>query len=280
LSPAHDQQGRIYSPAVAEEQYVFSTLDEQVEFERLRLQERVIDWESMGAVMLVGLRAGARCLDAGVGAGSMVRWLASQVGPTGYVLGVDLNDRLFPASAGPNVELRKDDIRTTPLERESFDLIHCRALLMHLQPADRKAVLARFLDALRPDGWLVALDAAFGITIGVPETRANTLWRKALDGVMAATAPAADFDFGAELASTLAAAGFAEIDTYGAFGYPAPGGEYHRYAVHATEAAGPLLVPSGQFSQAELDELLDYLRSGEVAIGITNHIAWGRKPLA
>src|SRR4051794_4400615 len=98
---------QMYGRTVAEEQYVFDRGDEQVEFERLRLQERIVDWQSMGAVMLVGLRAGARCLEAGVGAGSMLRWLASQVGPNGYVLGADLNDRLFPASAGPNIELRK-----------------------------------------------------------------------------------------------------------------------------------------------------------------------------
>src|SRR6476659_1738370 len=121
----------------------------------------------MGALMHLGLSEGARCLEAGVGAGSMLRWMAAQVGPTGHVLGVDLDDRLFPASARPNVELRKDDIRTTPLDVGSFDLIHCRALLMHLQPADRMSVLARFLNALRPRGWMVVSDsdAAFGIKI-------------------------------------------------------------------------------------------------------------------
>src|SRR5436190_10717051 len=105
---------------MADQKYLFSQIEEQAEYERLQMQEETADWISRGRLSSLGLSEGARCLEAGVGAGSMARWMASQVAPSGSVLGVDLDDRFFAASSVPNLELRKEDLLTTGLDEASF----------------------------------------------------------------------------------------------------------------------------------------------------------------
>ena len=64
------------------------------EYERLRAQARV--WESTTGRLLdrVALAAGSRCLDAGCGPGETMRLMAQRVGPSGRVVGVDVDERL------------------------------------------------------------------------------------------------------------------------------------------------------------------------------------------
>jgi len=49
--------------------------------------------------------------------------------------------------------VRRHDILRDALESAYYDLVHCRALLMHLREPER--ALARMMTALRPGGWLV-----------------------------------------------------------------------------------------------------------------------------
>jgi SAM-dependent methyltransferase len=263
---------------MTEPTYVFSKVEEQAEFERLRLQERIVDWMSMGALSFAGIGEGARCLEAGVGAGSMTRWMASRVGHSGRVLGVDLNDRLFAGSTGPNIDLVQDDMRTITLPDSSFDYVHCRTLLLHLQPPERPELLRRFQAALRPGGWLVAVDPAIGIQIEGPDTRAKALWRRMCERTLEATASLADFNLGPSLAPMLANAGFESVDAYGGFGYITPGGSYERYLLHTLEVATkPVMVSSGHLTEAEIDELIDFVKRGQVPIAWTTAIAWGQR---
>jgi SAM-dependent methyltransferase len=62
-----------------------------------------------------------------------------------------------------NVEVRKLDIREQDVETERYDLVHCRALLMHLP--DPAAVLARMVGALRPGGLLLAEEGDLGLSL-------------------------------------------------------------------------------------------------------------------
>jgi SAM-dependent methyltransferase len=86
----------------------------------------------------------------------MVRWLAERVGPTGHVTAADIDPRYFGDLRLPNVEVRQCNITLDDVEPESYDLVHCRFVLMHLdEPAD---ALQRMTGALRSGGWLVAAD--------------------------------------------------------------------------------------------------------------------------
>lgn len=57
------------------------------------------------------------------------------------------------------MEVRQHDILKDELETEHFDLVHCRALLMHLNEPER--ALERMVGALRPGGWLLAEEADY-----------------------------------------------------------------------------------------------------------------------
>jgi 2-polyprenyl-3-methyl-5-hydroxy-6-metoxy-1,4-benzoquinol methylase len=102
------------------------------------------------------IRPGWQCLEVGGGAGSIAAWLATRVAPTGHVLVTDIDPRFLEPSDTPNVEVRQHNTVTDPLPDAAFDLIHVRAVLLHL-PA-REQVLTRLVSALKPGGWLVDED--------------------------------------------------------------------------------------------------------------------------
>ena len=96
----------------------------------------------------------------GAGAGSVVRWLSERVGLAGRVVAADLDPRFLGDLRAPNVEVRRCDITQDDIEPASYDLVHTRALLMHMNdPAD---VLRRMAGALRPGGRPVAEDGDYG----------------------------------------------------------------------------------------------------------------------
>jgi predicted O-methyltransferase YrrM len=55
--------------------------------------DAVFDPVTRGHLTRLGLSSGALCLEVGAGSGSVARWMADQVGPTGRVLAVDLDPR-------------------------------------------------------------------------------------------------------------------------------------------------------------------------------------------
>ena len=105
--------------------------DQPSELERLQLQSRV--WEPSGRRLLtkVGDGSGLRALDVGCGALGWLRILSEWVGPSGQVVGTDIDEGLLDAARSlleaegiANVELAVDDLFDSKLEPESFDLVH------------------------------------------------------------------------------------------------------------------------------------------------------------
>jgi trans-aconitate methyltransferase len=92
----------------------------------------------------------------GAGGGSIARWLAERVGPTGIVVATDIDTRFLDGQELPNLEVRRHDITRDALERDRFDLVHVRAVLEHLP--ERDAILGHLVASLKPGGWLLAED--------------------------------------------------------------------------------------------------------------------------
>ena len=107
----------------------------------------------------MGVAPGWSCLEVGGGGGSIARWLAERVGPRGRVVVTDIDPQRLRVEL-PNSEVRRHDITRDPLERETFDLVHERLVLVHLPERDR--ALDRMITALKPGGWLLIED--FDIT--------------------------------------------------------------------------------------------------------------------
>ena len=134
--------------------------DQPSELERLRLQSLV--WEPTGRHLLTQLEnaAGARALDVGCGALGWLRILSEWVGPSGRVVGSDIDEsqlnvaRSFLEGEGiANVELVVDDLFETRLEPHSFDLVHARYQIAPLGRGREQVASHRRL--LRPGGSLV-----------------------------------------------------------------------------------------------------------------------------
>jgi SAM-dependent methyltransferase len=130
------------------------------ELERLRLQSVV--WEPSGRRLLsnVGGGAGGRALDVGCGALGWLRILSQWVGPSGQIVGTDIDESLLNAArslleeeAIANVELVVDDLFDSKLEPHSFDLVHARYQIAPLGRGREQVASHRRL--VKPGGSLV-----------------------------------------------------------------------------------------------------------------------------
>ncbi|QQC87888.1 class I SAM-dependent methyltransferase [Streptomyces alfalfae] len=126
---------------------------------------RAADWDARfpddgpayrAAVAELGLRKGARVLDAGCGTGRALPALRDAVGPSGVVLGADLTPAMLEAArqAGRDRygQLLLADVTRLPLAAASLDAVFGAGLISHLpQPAKNLTELRR---VVRPGGLL------------------------------------------------------------------------------------------------------------------------------
>jgi ubiquinone/menaquinone biosynthesis C-methylase UbiE len=109
---------------------------------------------------------GEKVLDVGCGYGADAIDIASYVGPTGAVTGIDLSEAMVADAArrvaglGLPVDFRVGDARELPFEEGSFDGCRAETLLQHVpDPASAVAEMAR---VVKPGGRLVLLDMDLG----------------------------------------------------------------------------------------------------------------------
>lgn len=133
--------------------------------ERLRILARVMQPTTLGLFYRVGLKDGSSCLDLGCGGGDVSFELARLVGPTGTVLGLDIDEEALAiakceakAQHLDNVTFEVSDI-TAWSGGSEFDLIYGRFILTHLP--DPAGVLAKMAQLLRPGGVMVVEDIDF-----------------------------------------------------------------------------------------------------------------------
>jgi SAM-dependent methyltransferase len=99
----------------------------------------------------LGIGPGWHCLELGAGAGSVATWMAEQVGPAGTVTAVDRDTgQLERLGQKANVTVLEDDLTTMSFPESTFDLIHSRSTLMHVDAADE--VVAKLVPSVRPGG--------------------------------------------------------------------------------------------------------------------------------
>ena len=130
------------------------------ELERLQLQSRV--WEPAGRQLLSKLDGGSggRAHDVGCGALGWLRILSEWVGPSGQVVGGDIDESLLDAARSfleaegiSNVELVVDDLFDSKLKPQSFDLLHARYVIAPLGRGREQ--VASFCRLIKPGGTLV-----------------------------------------------------------------------------------------------------------------------------
>jgi SAM-dependent methyltransferase len=139
--------------------YVFDPTWER-ETERLRTNEAIWDPGTIEGFERLGVGPGWSCLEIGAGNGSAAGWRADWAGPgsggSGRVVAVDLETERLDWLGEHGVEVWRQDLRTDELPRDTFDLIHSRMVVQHLE--DRPAAVDRMIDALAPGGVLFLED--------------------------------------------------------------------------------------------------------------------------
>lgn len=138
--------------------YVFADQEQDDELRRLRLIEAAFDGSTQELIQRTGLSTGWYCLEAGAGAGSILRWLGQQVGSRGRAVGVDKKvDYLRDLKRRPFTVVEQDiHAYEAPCK---FDLIHVRYLLIHNR--DALGLIGRLKDMLKPGGYLVLEEPDF-----------------------------------------------------------------------------------------------------------------------
>jgi len=254
------------------------------EHARLRALEDTFDGASLRHLAERGVGAGWRCLEVGCGAGSVARWLAERVGASGRVLATDLDLRFLADHGRGNLEVQRHNILTDPLEEGTFDLVHERALLVHVP--GRQQALKRMVAAVRPGGWVVAEDPDHGgamipaLSRYVDPPEHAELWERVfhgLDGLF--TGVGADASFGPRLPRALAEAGLeqigAELHTPLLHG---GAGSFLRLTIQQLQAP---LAGTGLVTDREIERFLELL--GQPSFGHLPFVmvtAWGQRPAA
>ena len=173
------------------------------------------------APILVGLarhRPGNRVLDVACGTGIVARIASARVGPTGSVVGVDLNPGMLSvarsvvstdARSGGPIHWQEASADKLPFPDGSFDVVYCQLGLQFF--ADRAAALREMRRVLHADGSLALM-----VWQGIHESPGFAALAEALErhvGQAAATIMRAPFGLSNsdELADLVRTAGFQGI---------------------------------------------------------------------
>ena len=267
---------------MAEERYIHSSEKDEVELDRLRIQEGIYDPNTTRRLEIIGVAKGWKCLEVGAGTGSVAQWLSQRVGPTGKVIATDIDLRFLTHVSGPNLEVRRHDITKDSLETGYYDLAHCRLLLSHL-PEPEKA-LRTMADTLRPGGWLVIEDhdhgSVFSIDVTDPSATPFATAIRALFGLAWKTGMRPDPYFGRRLRGLMEGLGFSDVGQNGWTRMYRGGEPVMRFWSVSLQAGAKVLIANGLATQVQLDSALSRFTDPTFnMVGSTMFAAWRRKPV-
>jgi SAM-dependent methyltransferase len=238
----------------------------------LALHGELFDPETIERLERIEVAAGSQVLEVGAGSGSIAVWLARRVGPSGRVVATDVDTRFLERISQPQLEVLRHDVTKEEFAGQSFDLIHCRAVLAHLP--DRDLVIEGMVGWLRPGGILLAEEP--WIDVG----------RLAPDPVVArATAhvetahPHIDGGFARRMPTLMRAAGLEGVEAEGRLAFFDGGSKRATYYSTLLEKYCSSLVERGELGPADVEKTLARFADPEWCdCGWPRIAAWGRKP--
>jgi SAM-dependent methyltransferase len=249
---------------------------------RLRLLHGLYGEGTHRVLLEAGLQPGMRVADLGCGVGTVTALLAQFVGPEGSVVGIDASaaqlaqarERLNPD--GSNIRFVEASATHTGLPRESFDLVYCRFLLLHLPRPERALREMRAL--LKPGGILVCEDGDLTSAGSEPLSALGAF--ADLFGRLGPTR-GVDYTLGRRLFHLVQAAGFPAPEI--TFNQPVVArGENKRLPELSVAEAGPALIDAGLITVQKLERTLVEMRrlaADETVLAVMPRMAqvWARK---
>jgi SAM-dependent methyltransferase len=211
----------------------------------LSLLEEVFDPSTVRRLESVGVAGGWQTLEVGAGRGSIASWLADRVGDDGRVVATDIDTSLLEERHDGRLEVLRHDVLLDDLAAGTFDLVHCRAVLVHLSNPVR--ALERMAGWLKPGGVLVAEEPWTDVARLSPDAAvaaAAEVLGGTLDGSFAGRLPLVLRELGLERVRVDAELRFFEGGTSEAAFYR-----------RALEGACAQLVAAGRLEAAEVREL-------------------------
>ena len=242
------------------------------ESRRLELFQQRLDPLTIRRIQRLGIGHGASCLEVGGGRGSITNWLADLVGAEGSVTATDLQTEFLDAIDAPNVEVLSHDVRTDGFPEQSFDLVHTRAVLMHVP--DDLEMLRRMVSWLRPGGWLLLEEPDFGMWLA----DTDPVWATHPDA-WHRTFPAGSLSRGRSLLGQIHRLDLVDVGADAEADIIEAGSDLAEFYSLSMAAIGPPAVAAGALTPDEAAALVDrphapdFLGCGFVHIGV-----WGRRP--
>ena len=216
--------------------------------------------------------------------------LSERVGADGIVIGVEREPRFFDMACTEqrrrglsNVKLVNADALNTGLDKNSYDFVHERLVLINIPLAAQQAVLKEMLSLLKPGGTIAIQEFDFVSFACDPDHPSwNVLFNTWCDAFHAAGG--GNLFIGRALARLLRSAGAENVRIHAHADLPQVG-EYQRtHILSLIESTPDLMVGSGKLSAAELRDHMAALAK-HLADPKTTLIdrlvvqAWGTKPV-
>jgi SAM-dependent methyltransferase len=180
--------------------------------QRLARQAQVMAASTAAFLVRAGLRPGCACLDVGCGDGQVAIAMARVAGPSGRVVGVDIDaealelGRRAAADAGVDVAFVEADA-ARPVVRGAFDVAYARLLLSHL--VDPAAAVRAMRAEVRPGGAVAVEDLFLGTLRSEPPSPSLARLQEVYGETV--RAHGGDPTIGPRLPALLAAAGLEHV---------------------------------------------------------------------
>jgi SAM-dependent methyltransferase len=243
---------------------------------RFDMIAELFDPPTLRHIEALGIEPGWRCWEVGAGGASVPGWLATRVAPGGHVVASDIDTSWL--GDGERFEVARLDVGADEPPPGPFELVHARLVLVHVP--QRARALDNMVRVLRPGGWLLVEDADPALQPKAcleertpAERLANRLrtgFRTLLDQ------RGADLSFGRKLPRLLRSAGLVDVQADAWF--PMAGPACATLEIATVQQIRDRLVAAGLASDAEIDEHLANVRSGELDLVTAPMIAaWGRR---
>jgi SAM-dependent methyltransferase len=227
---------------------------------RLRILHSIYGPGARQLLIKAGIKPGMRVVDLGCGVGMVTQLLADLVGPTGKVFGVDFSGaqieqaRALLSKELKNVTFVQASATNTGLPRESFDLVYCRFLLIHL--TEPELALREMYQLLKPNGLIACEDGDLTSAGSEPASRLQDF--STLFGRLGPKW-GVDYTLGRRLFQMVLGANFSQAEIV--FNQPVfAKGENKRLLELSVAEAGPAFVAAGLISNEELQHSLNEMR--------------------